>query len=267
MQITVCASPRAPHQMAHQSAMMKGFSAIGIDSIANVGGAVNTKHVAVWGWRQGKTLRQRGHEVLVIERGYLGDRFKWTSLAWNGLNGNATFPDVDATRDRFDSMAEMRPWKEGGEYVLILGQVPGDASLQGKDMMPYYEQWAKKAAEKYSMPVKFRQHPQAVKRGYRQNLRYADDLSHGSLENALDNAFVTICWNSNSAVDSVLHGVPAVTLDKGAMAWDVSAHNIGEIIKPDRNKWASNLAWKQWSLDEIKSGEALKEIVRISNVS
>lgn len=262
MQVTVIASPRAPHQMAHQAAMAQGLGVIGIEPVMNMGGAPKTKHVAVWGWRQGKMLRQRGHEVCVMERGYLGDRFRWTSLGWNGLNGHATFPDAPDDCSRFDAHFAMKPWKQGGDYVLILGQVPGDASLQGRDLTPHYSDWAMKAQTAYESPVRFRMHPRAMEKGYRQKVRGAE-LSTGTLEEDLAGALVAICWNSNSAVDAVLAGVPTVTLDKGSMAWDVTAHRIGELARPHRRTWASRLAWRQWSLDEIASGEALRSLFEL----
>lgn len=262
MQVAVIVSPRAPHQIAHQAAMADGLRSIGIEPVMSLGGAPKKKHVAVWGWRQGKILRQRGHEVLVMERGYLGDRFKWTSLGWNGLNGHATFPEAPDDCSRFDAHFSMKPWKQGGDYVLILGQVPGDASLQGRDLMPLYTEWAKEAAQAYGLPVHFRMHPKAAEKGYRQKPAGTVE-STGTLDEALAGARTAICFNSNSAVDAVLAGVPTVTMDRGSMAWEVTGHQIGSLMKPDRRAWASRLAWRQWSLDEIASGEALRSLFEL----
>lgn len=256
MQVTVLASQRAPHQLAHQEAMAAGLRAIGIEPVCTPGSASATKHVAVWGWRLGKQLHALGKSVLVMERGYLGDRFSWTSLGWNGLNGHASFPDVPATAERFDKLASLKPWKRGGDYVLILGQVPNDASLQGRDMMPLYADWALKAANAYEAPVHFRMHPKAIEKGHHQVVP-GTVASSGSLDEALAGALVAICWNSNSAVDAVLSGVPTVTLDKGSMAWGVTAHRIGDLHRPAREAWAHRLAHRQWSLEEIASGVAL----------
>jgi hypothetical protein len=259
MQMTVIASPRAvSNRMSHQSALAEGLAKNGIRTMMGHGNHVSTKHCVVWGWRKGKLLRDRGHEVLVMERGYIGDRFAYTSLAWNGLNGHGRFPEVpvdDGTR--FKSMASMKPWKKGGDYVLLMGQVPGDASLQGRDMMPWYSQSAMQAQNAYEMPVKFRPHPGVVKRGLTQNPKFTEP-SVGTLEEALDGAAIVLTWNSNSSVDAVLAGVPTVTMDKGSMAWEVSAHRIGDIVRPEREKWANRLAWCQWSWDEIISGVAVK---------
>jgi len=261
MHITLIASPRARHQLEHQTALAAGFEAIGFDVTLTHGQAARTQHVACWGWRLGQKLRAAGHDVLVVERGYLGDRFAWTSLAWNGLNGHGEFPaaPVDGG-ERFRQHFSMQPWKEGGDYVLLMGQVPGDASLQGKDLMPWYEQTAERAAAAYGLPVKFRPHPLTARKGIKQQLRMATN-SRGTLEEDLAGAAVAICYNSNSAVDAVLAGVPTVTADVGAMAWDVTGHKLGEVAKPDREQWAHDLAWKQWTLAEIESGEALRGLV------
>jgi len=266
MLFTIVASARAQHQLSHQSALAKGLKKLGVDSaLSHSVHSVNTKHVACWGWRAGKELRARGHEVLVLERGYLGDRFAWTSLAWNGLNGRATFAQSpDDGGERFRNNFSMKPWRDGGDYVLIMGQVPGDASLQGKNMMPWYSQVAAAAGREYALPVMFRAHPVAIKKGYKQKPSYAH-TSKGTLDEALAGAAVVITYNSNSGVDSVLAGVPTIACDPGSMAYNVCGQVIGDIYKPDREKWADDLACKQWRIDEIESGVAIEPLLEIAN--
>lgn len=264
MKFTLIASPGSAHQCEHQDALRHGLSAHGIESISSPRGFSSTKYVACWGWRKGKELRSRGHEVLVIERGYLGDRFSWTSLAWNGLNGKAEFPSpIDDGGERFRKHFQLMPWKDGGEYILIMGQVPGDASLEGKNMLPWYELIAAEAKEKYGLPVKFRPHPMAIRRGMYQSPRGVE-VSVKSLEDDLSRAALVITYNSNSAVDAVVSGVPALSFDRGSMAYPVTGHSIGELVKPSREQWAYKLAWMQWSLSEIRSGAALVGLLDIA---
>jgi hypothetical protein len=262
MKFTVISSPRAQHQISHQTAMGHGLNALGVDVVYSHHHA-HTEHVAVWGWRRGQMLRDQGHQVLVMERGYLGDRFAWTSLGWNGLNGHAVFPQNDDP-SRFAKHFSLKPWQEHGQYVLLCGQVPGDASLKGKDMMPWYSDVAMKAANAYEMPVMFRPHPMAIYKGFKQTPKFCEVI-HGTLEGNLANAAVCIAYNSNTSVDAVIAGVPALTFDHGSMAWEVSAHRIGELHKPHREAWAHRLAWKQWSLAEIQTGEALKPLLEMES--
>lgn len=267
MRFTVVANNRSDHQLGHQSALCNGLNKLGINAIPSSGASL-TKHVACWGWRNGKSLRDAGHEVLVMERGYIGDRFAYTSLAWNGLNGYGEFPSYPENCDssRFDTMAKMKPWKTGGEYVLIMGQVDGDASLRGRNLMPWYESVAVLAGDYYGLPVLFRPHPVSVKRGYKIHPRHTQVCRAESIEKSMAGAAVVITYNSNSAVDAVLAGVPTIAYDAGSMAYPVTAHAIGELIMPDRQQWANDLAWCQWSIDEISSGEALKSVLSMKGV-
>lgn len=246
-------SPRAPHHVAHRQALEEGLrrhNALGLDA------------VACWGWRAGKRHRQKGRQVLVLERGYIGDRFYWTSIGLNGLNGRAEFPEYpDDGGARFAKMGvPLLPWNPVGSYVLLVGQVRGDAALQGRDLRPWYAETAKRASALYGLPVRFRPHPNELRRGIRTAVP-GTETDTGPLAEAIAGAAVVVTWNSNTGVESMLAGKPTVAMDQGAMAWPVAAHELGGQANPDRQAWANALAWKQWSLDEIRSGDALVGIV------
>lgn len=260
--MSICINPSSSHQRDHQVALADGLKTHGITAVFSHGNP-DTKHVACWGWRMGKMLRDRGHEVLVMERGYLGDRFNWSSLAWNGLNNYGDFGEIpDDGGGRFRKYYTLDPWREpGGDYVLLMGQVPNDASLRGRNLMPWYESVGVIAADAYKLPVRFRPHPNLAQKGIKQNPRHCEK-SFDDLDTAIANARVVITYNSNSAVDAVVRGVPAVTMDEGAMAWPVSGHVIGLELRPNREKWAREMAWKQWRLEEIADGSALNIVLK-----
>lgn len=259
MKFTVVSSPRAEHQLSHQTAMIQGLRAHGHEVTANLGGPVATEYVACWGWRIGQRLRAEGRQVLVMERGYLGDRFAFTSLAWNGLNGRGDFPTI-SDPSRFNEHFALKPWKEGGDYVLLMGQVPGDMSLRGRDLSGWYAETVLECLKKYRLPVKFRPHPLAVKKGFNK-LPFGATLAEGSLEENLQNAAVVVTYNSNSGVDAVITGVPTVVADEGSMALGVASIQVGQYYRPPREQWAAELAWKQWTMDEIRSGFALEKLL------
>lgn len=262
MDITVISSFSAEHQRSHQYALCSGLAALGIKTKKSFSEKhVDTERVACWGWRKGKYLRDKGHEVLVMERGYIGDRFSYTSLGWNGLNGLAKFPNYpDDNGLRFQLHGgKINPWKLGGDYALILGQVPGDASLRGMDMIPWYRSMAQQIHLTHKLPVYFRPHPDLLKKSIFQYVQ-GTLPSQGTLAEALEGAAFTACYNSNSSVDSVLAGVPCVVGDIGSMAYDVCSKSIDDITCPERTLWASQLAWRQWSLSEIESGVALRAL-------
>lgn len=250
MRLTIVASARARHQVDHQSAMASGLRALGHEPVVTAVEQCSTKHVACWGWRHGKRLRAAGHEVLVMERGYLGDRFAWTSLAWNGLNNRGTVPEVPGDGgERFNANFSglLKPENHAGSYALIIGQVPGDMSLQGRDLGRWYASQAKSLA--VDMLVMFRPHPLASRRGPVKPVPGAVML-RGDLAPALAGASVVATYNSNTGVDALLAGKNVTVADCGSMAWGVT----------DRETWAHRLAWRQWTLEEIASGFALDHL-------
>jgi hypothetical protein len=112
----------------------------------------------------------------------------------------------------------------------------------------------------------FRPHPRAVDRGMVQSPRHTERSVEPDLLKAMDAAHVVITYNSNSAVDAVIAGVPAITMDLGAMSYPVTGHSIDQRIMPDREEWAAKLAWKQWREEEISSGYALKTLFAVKGI-
>lgn len=212
--------------------------------------------LVMWGVRRMSQLRHLAgsmfDRVCILERGYVGDRFKWTSVSFGGgLNGRGEFhgPFEDGSRWETHFAHLMKPWRQKKDgHALILQQVAGDASIKGVDMGRFYGDAAR--AFEHSMPVRMRPHPNvSPKRG----IAYAD-AARVSLAHDLAGARLAVTWNSNSAVDAVLAGVPCVAMDKGSMAWDVTGHKLEKPPTPDRTAWAHAIAWKQWRREEMESG-------------
>lgn len=267
---TIVARRGALHQESHAAALADGFRAHGIPvAVTNSLERAETERVACWGWRVGQKLRARGKQVLVMERGYLGDRFAWSSLGWNGLNNFATFgTQRDAGqrfRDNFGSLVQ--PWQPQGRYVLLIGQVQGDMSLRGRDLSDWYDEQAEQAHAVTGLPVLFRPHPMSLDRGYRrQTVKLAAELL-GDLRTALAGAALVVTFNSNTGVEAVLAGKRTVVADVGGMAWDLCAHTVRDAWNapaPHREPWLEKLAWCQWTMEEIRSGEAWATVGSVS---
>ncbi len=216
-----------------------------------------TDAVCCWGWRWGEKFRQLGHNVLIMERGFLADRFAWISLGWNGLNGRAKFPQCDDGGARWKQHFPqlLLPWRSDlTGYALLMGQVPSDRAVK----MINFENWANATAIELRLrghDVRFRPHPKAPR------FQFPAPLVNGTLEQALSGASFAVTWNSNSGVDAVLSGTPAVTMDVGAMAWPVTSHDlVSPITMPDRNAWANRMAYTQWLPLEIERGDAWEHL-------
>jgi hypothetical protein len=260
MNILALVNPTQGHQFEVARALRQAMKAVG-DDCEIVRGVTCPEHlprgvdaVVVWGWRRGRSYHAAGLPVLVMERAYLEDRFAWFSLGWNGLNGRATFPDVDDGGRRFEQHFGhlMKPWRARDGFALIMGQVPSDTAV----MHIRFQEWAQNVAvelQNLGHRPAFRCHPKAP--GLR--LPGVPTLVDSSIELALDRAAFAVTFNSNSGVDAVLNGVPTVTVDRGAMAWDVTSHDLrSPVVMPDRSAWSMRTAFAQWRLEEIADGTA-----------
>jgi hypothetical protein len=219
--------------------------------------------VVFWGVRRQDEIRAqkaRGGRVCILERGYVGDRFKWTSVSFGGgLNGRGQFrgPLDDPSRWEKHFSKLMKPWRgiRGGP-VLILGQVPTDMSVRGVDLNGFYQE-AARAFRAKKFEVRFRPHPKAP-----------DERPQGieiwpagqDLAKAFNEVACAVTWNSNSGVDAVLAGVPTVAMDQGSMAWGVTGHELAMPPQPERAAWAHSLAWKQFTAEEMASGECWEAV-------
>lgn len=212
--------------------------------------------MVTWGVRNVGAIRRQleaGGEVCVIERGYIGDRMKWTSVSFGGgLNGRGLFRGPLHDPERWNTLWSdlLQGWRMKGGYALILGQVPTDSSISGKGVPLWYAKITK-GLKKKGIEPRFRPHPLA------RNVFIAGArvLGGGSLSQALEGCSFAITFNSNSALDAVIAGVPTITADPGAMAWDVTSHSIDDpLITPDRTDWCSKIAWCQYNEDEMRSG-------------
>ncbi len=259
-----------------QDAFARGLDAHGITAEQRASGDRRVSDLAVvWGHRDAalfKMQRAAGQHYLVMERGYIGDiemRRKYTSLGFDGLNGRATFPVANDGGDRWRALFPdfLQPWKPDGDYALLIGQVPGDASLGGIDLTDWYAETAQTITATTGLLVVFRPHPVALERGQARDVTGTITLG-GALETALDGAAVVATFNSNTAVDAVLAGVPTWTADAGSMAWDVAGHDFAKMPPtPDRDAWAHALAWCGWTIDEIAAGAAWEHLRTINPIT
>lgn len=206
--------------------------------------------------------RAAGKDVVILEKGYV-KRDEYYAVGLNGLNGRADFVNEDMPSDRWEKLGVgLSQWREDGEHIILCGQVPSDASVQNVDIIRWCSAMARDIMLITNMKILFRPHPLAVQQT---PLLLGTKLSRNKLSYDLKNAWATVTYNSNSAVESIIAGVPAFAFDEGSMALPLACTSISELGRPalpGRQQWANNLAYTQWTLEEMSTGEPWLHIRR-----
>jgi len=174
-------------------------------------------------------------------------------------------------------------WKNHNEgAILILTQLVGDASLRGQNHGEWLSDTVKTIRRITNRPIVIRIHPSLSEKGRQdffadlhglimanyENVTWSDG-SRISLEQDLARAGITVSYSSGSTIDSVLAGVPCITIDQGNMAYDISEHLIENIENPyipsteQVLDWLLTLCYSQWNSQEIIKGTAWQHLVEI----
>lgn len=208
--------------------------------------------VVWWGDKAPPIIRDN-YPRLILEAGfingrsgdYVTDRLQFVSAGWNGLHGRADPGPLDRPPNRWLALGEaLLPWRRDGAYFLVCDQHPGDSCAPGESVWwSELDQWSRPDLGS-PLPIVYRPHPLLAP-----NLR--------PLARSLSRAAICITWSSTCAIQAVLMGVPTIALDRGSMAWPVTSHGFDEAAYlGDRSQWAYNLAYRQWTHEELADGSA-----------
>jgi hypothetical protein len=189
---------------------------------------------------------KRGIPVIVTDLGYVDRASGPTDIEghWQvGIGGLNWLPSIDCPPDRFAKLGvKLAPPAKGGKVTIIAGQHVGDAAHPFKSA-DEIAAWAEELAEKIDGDVVFRPHPRSP--DVRPNLPI-DDLP---LAESLARAKAVVAYTSNVGNDALLAGVQPIA--NGPAVW-------ADVSLDDRAAYFAKLAYAQWTIDEIASGEAVR---------
>ena len=217
-------------------------------------------------WDTAQTLRK---PVIVLEVGGIIRGTTW-KVGLNGINKDAFFvKDKDASRAVGLGLA-LKSWRSQGEHILICGQ--HDRSLQWQNM-PNASQWFSDTiaeVRKYTnRKIVIRPHPRCpivpVEHKFKNVIKQTPAKRAGTYDDydiRFDNAHAVVSWTSNPGIRAVINGYPVFT-GPTSLAFPVANHNLADIESPqmfDRQQWLNDLAWTEFTIQEIAQGLPLKHL-------
>lgn len=220
-------------------------------------------------------------ETPLIGRGPVTDilQDQWYRIGVNGFladTGRFYRQNQNYPADRWNKISnalgvQLKSWSDSGDVVIVALQLPGDASLRGTNITEWAADTIEQLREHTNRPIILRT-PQLDREFDRDNIlriTRVDGVSiqQGTKENlfaTLDDAYATVTFSSGFGIDSVIRGTPTIAMDPGNFAYSLGNNKLSQIENlvrsNDRQQWLNNLAYAQWSRQEIKNGEAWAHI-------
>jgi len=174
---------------------------------------------------------------------------KWHRLTRNHLHFNNQFV---APADRLKNFTEFpKPWRNTGKTILIVEPGEFAASIMHVNVKSWTESVVAELKKYTDRPIEIRS---------KINKKTRTSLYKTLLQ---EDYYCTVSINSNSAVESIWAGIPAITLNKH-VSNTVTRNNLAQIndlYYGPLGDWLAWLSYCQFTYDELMDGTAL-EIVK-----
>lgn len=180
------------------------------------------------------------------------------------LNGQHPTPyimteDLPDNRYRLTGGPAIHPWRHDGDCIVLAGMGNKAAIQNGYKPGEWEYKTVQLIKKQTDLPVVYRPKP---KTGVPSISDTVYDDGSRPIEHALKNARALVCHHGNPTVAALAMGVPIFmngTIGAASHFASFDFKNINEPVRPEgREKFFNNIAYWQWSVDEIKSGAALR---------
>jgi len=174
-------------------------------------------------------------------------------------------------------------WKDHTlEAILILLQLPGDASLRGQKHSEWFLETVDKIRNLTDREIIVRFHPAMSDKGRAEffseigdlffknytNIIWSDGKEY-TLEQDFNRSGICVSYTSGSCIDAILYGIPVIAMDEGNLAYPISSRRIEDISNPklvsstEVQEWTLALANSQWNEEEMLNGTVWSKIYPI----
>jgi hypothetical protein len=209
----------------------------------------------------------------------------WWRFSWDHYFLDEGSYPYDDSYNRWEELQkkfniEVNDWHRPGDSILICLQKPMDSALnrlhtQNIDYEIFCIDVIKKIKKISRRKILIRPHPKDPTNLINNLKLLFSDIEISTsvcIKKDLEKSWCMITYNSTSSVESVIYGIPTITLDSSAVSAEVTLHSLDDIesdIRFNRDSWFKKIAFMQWSDDEIKSGYvwSLLKKIKFDNLS
>lgn len=236
------------------TAMATGIKACGdVPIIREISSTPRTEGIdcaVAYGWKR-RHVFQQYPRFIYADLGY------WHRESYYRLSINGWSPDgyvsAGLSSDRLSSFGvTIKPWRSSGDEIVIAGSTAKSCAEHGYS----YMHWERQAAEDLKdcgKRIVYRPKPRD------RWARPIEGIGYDTrpIAEALQSAWAWVTHHSNSAIDALTAGVPVHCETGAAAAFSVPMDQMADPpLLEGREQFLADVAWLQWTLDEIRSGKA-----------
>lgn len=230
----------------------------------------------LWSGRMAKNLgvyqhyRGHGKPVFVLEVGALRRDHLWR-VAMDHVNRRGYFGIMNNDDARAKKLGlQLQPWRHTGSHILVSLQRSDSGQWDSPEVAAV---WLDRVIEELrsvtSRPIVIRPHPRQVFRSKWTDIavqtpsRLPDTYDDYDFPDSLSDAWAVINWSSNPGIIAAMSGVPVFT-GPDSLAAPVACQDLTMIenpSRPDRQQWLNDLAYCEWTVEEIAQGLPLARLM------
>lgn len=247
----VCRIRDQPHY--RREAFVDGLRRAGYELVDNASPRPDDLLV-VWNRYGGEAdqWERAGGTVFVAENGYIGcdaNGVQYYALAVSGHNGSGRWHVGDAERWRALGI-ELKPWRTEGEHIVIRGQ-RGIGSSSMASPADWHRHASRDLRRLSNRSQVIQEHP---------GKPACDPRVAAQISDSLIGAHAMCIWSSAAGVRALVDGVPVFYAAPHWICESAAVHGVGNVERPkmsdsDRLDAMRRMAWAQWSIAEIATGE------------
>jgi hypothetical protein len=207
----------------------------------------------------------RGIDYYYIDHAYFNAGYAkptWMRITKNGFVQNATVSNDPSRWNKF-FQTPLQPYlHKNKKNILILP--PSDAVAKVFSAESWLPRIAQKIKQHTSRPLIIRHKPGPILNDNLITLKGRRSYDYPPMDEIWSKVYCVVAFNSNLAVDALIRGIPVITTPHSA-TWPLSnkVETIENLLEFDRSPLFSSLSWGQYNIDEMRSGYAYKNIIKL----
>lgn len=255
----------------------KGILKLGHSIVENQFGDIDVIWSILWHGRMSKnkhifeTAKKNKKNIIVLEVGGLKRGITW-KLGLNGINRDAYFGPTNNDNKRIHSLnINLKEWQNNNDGPILIA---AQHKFSGQWSNPHQmDEWILNSIKEIRLHTQkkiiIRSHPRCpikINTSNFTNVFFEQPKKINGTYDDFDfnpnNAYAIVNWSSNPGIHSAINGIPIFT-GPSSLAWPVANQSFKTILNPklpNRVQWLNDLAYTEWTIDEISSGTPLSRL-------